>query len=307
MTIFSIRKSKLIGFACSMLLLGYGSIYAQTGNVSSNNSNAVFTLENIQAVSSGEELSMPVWSPNGDKLLVATSHGMMLKMIDLNARNNIKEISKCRGAGFEASWSADGEKVFFRYKENEKQIHPEIKSISLSDGKMKSSNLHPNGLMSASKAIKGNDPIVFVNVENLDIEAQTKDESKCWSITDFDGQFYRPVLSPDKKTVIVHEKSEMYLFAADGSGLIKHLGTGLASSWSPDGKYVLAFLDESNNGHTISGSELYLIDIDAGKMTQFTHTEGVNEMWPNWSNDGSKIAYEDEISGKIFVADIVKK
>ena len=299
MTNFMFRQSKAICFALALFLAGFGTVKAQSESTA-------FTLDNIQAVSFGEELSMPVWSPDDSRLLAATSHGMMLRMIDLNKKNSIQTISNSRGAGFNASWSLDGEMVFFRYKDNERQIHPEIKSFSLQDGKTKSSKLHPNGLSSASKAVKNTDPVVFVNVESLGIEAQTKDESRCWKITGDEGQFYNPLLAPDKKSLIVHEGSEMYLYATDGSGVIKHLGTGIASSWSPDGKYVLAFLDSSNDGHIISGSELYLIDINANKITQLTNSEDMNEMWPNWSNDGSKIAFEDERSGKIFVADIVK-
>jgi len=266
-----------------------------------------FELQNVRLVSSGEEFSMPVWSPDDNKLLIATAHGTKLKMIELDASNRITEISNARGSGYNASWSLDGNQVFFRYKESGQQTYVISKSFDLGNGKIKNAKLNPNGLRSASKAVKNDDPEIFVNLENLKVEAQTKDKTASWEITDFDGQFYHPLLSPDKKQVIVHEKSDMYLYATDGSGLIKHLGTGIASSWSPDGKYVLAFLDSSIDGHVISGSELYLIDIELGKLVQFTNTDKVNEMWPAWSNDGSKIAFEDERSGNILIADMVKK
>ncbi len=302
----TIRKFVEHAALCSTTLLLFLAFLGTT-NAQSQKDGPQFRLENIQQVTNGEELSMPIWSPDGNQLLAATVHGMKLRMINLQGNNNILPISDSRGAGFDASWSADGKTVFYRYKENEHQIHPEIKSYSLENKKSAKTMLHPNGLLSASKASKNSDPVIFINVETLGIEAQTKDESSCWNITHDDGQYYRPLLSPDKKTVIVHEKSEMYLYAADGSGMIRHLGTGLASSWSPDGKFVLAFLDTSHDGHTISGSDLYIIDVEAGKLEKFTNTDDLNEMWPNWSSDGSKIAFEDERSGNIFIADIVRK
>lgn len=265
-----------------------------------------FTLKNVQAVTSGEEFSMPVWSPDGSKLLVSSAHGMKLHLVDLQT-NKVTQLSDVEGSGFNASWSPDGKEVFYRHKSHQLQVHPEIRSIHLSDRKVKNSDLNPNGLLSASKARADKDLVVSINIETLGIEAQTKDGSKSWNVTQDDGQYYRPILSPDQKHIVVHEGSEMLLYAADGSGYIKNLGTGLAGSWSPDGKHVLAFLDESNDGHTISGAELYMIEVDGGTLSALTQTKDVYELWPNWSADGKRIAYEDARSGNIYVADIVQK
>ncbi|HHG84053.1 MAG TPA: hypothetical protein ENJ82_04825, partial [Bacteroidetes bacterium] len=265
-----------------------------------------FTLKNAHAVSSGAEFSMPVWSPDGSKLLVASTHGMKLHLIDLQL-NTVKKLSNAVGSGFDASWSLDGKEVYFRYKQDEMQVHPEIKALRLADQQLKTTRLNPNGLLSASKAKSEKDVIVYINLETLAIEAETKDGSKSWAITHDDGQYYRPLLSPNQKQLVVHQGSEMMLYALDGSGFIKNLGTGIASSWSPDGKHVLAFMDESNDGHTISGSELYMIDVENGMLQTLTNTADVFELWPNWSPDGKHIAYEDARTGNIIVAEIVQQ
>lgn len=264
-----------------------------------------FTLKNVQAVTSGEEFSMPVWSPDGSKLLVSSAHGMKLHLVDLKSKN-VTQLSDVEGSGFNASWSPDGKEVYYRHKSDPLQVHPEIKSIQLSDRKVKNSDLNPNGLQSASKARADKDLVVSINIETLQIEAETKDGTKSWSITHDDGQYYCPILSPDQKYVVVNQGSEMMLYAADGSGYIKTLGTGLAGSWSPDGKHILAFLDESQDGHTISGAELYMIDVESGSLSALTQTKDVYELWPNWSADGKRIAYEDARSGNIYIADIVQ-
>ena len=287
---------------CAALAFGL----ALMSNTTSGPIQGGFTLKNVQAVTSGEEFSMPVWSPDGSKLLVSSAHGMKLHLVDLQS-NSVTQLSDVEGSGFNASWSPDGTVVYFRYKSDPLQVHPEIKSIQLSDRQVKSSDLNPNGLLSASKARADKDLVVSINIETLGIEAETKDGSKSWAVTHDDGQYYRPILSPDQQYVVVNQGSEMLLYAADGSGYIKNLGTGLAGSWSPDGKHILAFLDESNDGHTISGAELYMIDVESGSLSALTQTEDVYELWPNWSADGKRIAYEDARSGNIYVADIVQK
>lgn len=286
-----------------VLIMPIADLFAQSSKTST------FVLEDLKAVSSsdGEELSMPTWSPDGSMLLTATTHGSKLRLIDLKENNTLYTISEVRGSGFDASWSVDGTEVLYRHKDDERQSHPEIKSYSLTKKKFDRTNLNPNGLLSASKAVDAKDPVVFINTETLGIEAHTKDETACWNITDDNKQYYRPLLSPDKTKLIIHNGPDMLLYAVDGSGLIQNLGTALASSWSPDGKYVLAFLDSSNDGHVISGSEMYLIDIEAGTTSLLTNTPDLNEMWPSWSPDGKQIAFEDEKTGTIFIANIKKQ
>lgn len=300
--ILLLRKKWSNLFCLGILFIALPSLQAQNGK----SVNPDFELTDIKPVTTSGELSMPIWSPDGTKLLAASTHEMKLHLIDLKTKNETK-ISDVRGSGFDASWSADGQTIYYRHKDDPSQMHPEVKSISVENKKINESKLNPNGLISASKAVDAKDPIVFINVETLGIEAHTKDGTECWNITSDNGQYYRPLLSPDKTKLIVHKGSEMLLFAVDGSGLIKRLGTGIASSWSPDGNYVISFLDHSHDGHTISGSELYMIDIEKGSLELLTNTADVNEMWPNWSPDGKQIAFEDERTGKIHVANISKK
>lgn len=291
------------GTAVLALLLTVMSVAAYGPGQGSGKS---YTLKNAKAVSSGEEFSMPVWSPDGSKLLVASAHGMKLHLIDLN-KGSIEKLSDVVGSGYTASWSRDGQEIYYRHKDSELQTHPEIKSIRVKGRQVQSSNLNPNGLLSASKAKADNDIVVYVNVETLAIEAETKDGSQSWTVTNQKGQFYHPILSPDQKTVLVHEGSQMLLFAADGSGLIKSFGQGLASSWSPDSKNIIAFMDESSDGHSINGSELYMLDVEQGGVSTLTATPDVYELWPNWSPDGKRIAFEDARSGNIYVADLVQQ
>ena len=111
-----------------------------------------FMLKNARAVTSGEEFSMPVWSPNGRQLLLSSHHGMKLHLLDLKGQS-LQKLSDVRGSGFDANWSPDGTQIYYRHRDHELQEHPEIKSISLHSRALKSTSLHPNGLLSAGKWI----------------------------------------------------------------------------------------------------------------------------------------------------------
>jgi Tol biopolymer transport system component len=149
------------------------------------------------------------------------------------------------------------------------------------------------------------DTFLFVNTRRQKIEA-TATNTSAWEITPEKALYYNPLISPDRKLAVIHLQSEMYLYSTDGSGFIRNLGTGLASTWSPDSKYVFYFLDESSNGHTISNSELFVISSDGQFKQKLTETENFYEMWPAISPDGKKLAFSDEKTGKIFIANLIK-
>ena len=66
------------------------------------------------------------------------------------------------------------------------------------------------------------------------------------------------------------------------------------------------FLDESSNGEQITGSELYLINIDGTNKQNLTNTDDMIEMYPMFSPDNSKIVFSDEKTRNIYIADFIK-
>lgn len=264
-------------------------------------------VNNIEALTPPNGYSAPKWSPDGTNLLFTTIGFTGLYIINLNDRENIITLNTLPGAGYNAEWSEDSKNVYYRLKTtNSKHFSSiETKSIHILTKEITNQpDINPNGIASNCSAIANSAPIVYTNTKSLLIEAQTLDKSKKWLITNDPGQYYQAILSPDKTKVLVHRDGEMFVYAIDGSGLISSLGKGIANSWSSDSKQILFFIGE-DDGHKITGSELYLSNADGSSKYRLTNTPDIFETFPSWSPDNKKIAFSDDKSGIIYIANLI--
>jgi Tol biopolymer transport system component len=68
--------------------------------------------------------------------------------------------------------------------------------------------------------------------------------------------------------------------------------------FSPDGAYIV-FATPQDDGHQITGSDLWISSVDGTFKQPLTATEEIFEMHPDWSPDGTAIAFEND--GSIFL------
>lgn len=272
--------------------------------------NAQSKLVNVEPVTSYGEYNNPIWSPDGEKLLITNQNNDNLYVLYLGGNKKIEEIRKGHGIGYQAHWGLDSKSIVFREKPSGGTFaEAQTKSVNISTRKV--SDLPLDYLYSSKADINSKSSstelFVYINLETLKLEAKKGVSGKPWVITKEEGQFYAPLVSPDQTKVIVHEGAHMYEYDIYGDKERKDLGVGLASDWLPDSSGIITFEDKSNDGHHISSSEIYMISEKTLQKTQLTNSSDKIETWSKISPDGKKLAFTDEESGKIFIGDLQLK
>jgi Tol biopolymer transport system component len=85
-------------------------------------------------------------------------------------------------------------------------------------------------------------------------------------------------------------------------------GHGYAANWSPDGRQI-AFVVRENpeDAHADQSSEalisnIYIVDVESGELTQVTSFTGGRVETPVWSPDGNTLAFQVVINGRMNVS-----
>lgn len=243
----------------------------------------------------------PTVSPNGKYVLLAKEHNKGVYLLDLKTKK-IKTISKAEGSGYAYSWNPNSTSFYYKEKgEKDFFTNATVKTYSMSQKKSKPVNINHNFLPSYSGS--KNNVVVHTNPSTLKIEATDLTTLKSWIVTKDDGQFYNAIASHDGKKVAVHNGSDIYIYPIDGSDKGIKIGTGIATSWSKDDNYLIGFLDESKDGHSVTNSDLYLFNTDGTKTVKLTTTESTIEMFPCFYGE-NKIMFVDDKTGKIYTSQL---
>ena len=114
---------------------------------------------------------------------------------------------------------------------------------------------------------------------------------------------------PDTQTPFT--VGELWLMNADGSSAHKladaDAGHGYASNWSPDGGRIAFVLRENlEESHADQSSEalisnIYIVNVQSGELTQVTHLENGRVETPFWSPDGNTLAFNMVINDRMTV------
>ncbi|SEL78485.1 WD40-like Beta Propeller Repeat [Aquimarina amphilecti] len=264
------------------------------------------SISNSKPITEEGEYSTPVWSPDGQKILFTDHHNDELFVIDLIHENKITKVKNGQGIGYLANWSTDSKSIIFREKPKDGLFSDIlVKSINLKTKAEKTlNNVHPDNTDLSLQKKSNKNLIVYINLQTLKLEAKEGINGKPWVITKEEGQYYHPIVSPDQKQVVVHEGPNIYLYPIYKKQERISLGYGLASSWLPNNNGVITFEDKSIDGHTISASDLFYISAKTVSKTQLTNSNDIIETWGDVSPDGKRIAFSDEKSGRIFIADL---
>lgn len=243
----------------------------------------------------------PVFSPDGKFVLLSGEHLKGIYLLDLNNKS-VKQITDTEGSGYAYSWDNSGDSFYYREKpEGGYFSESKVISYEIETGNKATESIDHNLLPSYHGKTNDSEKAltVYTNPKTLKIEATDLSTSESWVVTNPEGQYYNAILSNDKQKVAVHNGADIYIFPIDGSTAGKKVGTGIATSWTKDDKYLLGFLDESEDGHNVSNSDLYLFDTENARTRKITNTEVIFEMYPTMHDN--KLIFADDKSGRLFI------
>lgn len=220
-------------------------------------------------------------------------------IVDIPACKTIRAIENVRASAF--GWSKDSRMLYF--KRPKPRYGVTVMSVDVREGTVSERpEIDANTVLGALASL---DEGLRLVLEQKTLKYALVDDRAGTSrvLTPEPGQFYNPVVSSDGKFMVVNEGSRMYLYDVVGARRIADIGQGIASSWSPNGRYVLYYMDESIDGEQISGSDLFIYSVDDGRSMQLTSSSDGYEMWACWGR-GDKIAYTDGKDGRLLLGEL---
>ncbi|MVO10939.1 hypothetical protein GOQ30_17340 [Flavobacterium sp. TP390] len=263
-------------------------------------------LKNLQRIPLEAYFTNPVVSPDGQFTLLTNQHFKGVYLLNLS-NNQIQRITDKEGSGYGYSWNEKSDTFYFKQKnENEFFYNSKTYSYSILDQKIEElPEINANYLPSFKGFKKGGDRaiVVYTNLNTLQIFAKNLHTQEKWLITQNDGQYYNAIRSNDGKKVAVHNGADIYIYDIDGQKEGVKIGSGIATSWSPNDDYLIGFLDQSSDGHTIDNSEIYLFNPKEYSPKKITNTEVISEMFPSFIDENT-IIFSDDKTGRIFTFNI---
>lgn len=269
------------------------------------------------------------WSPDGQSIAFSADNHQGIWLADADG-SNIRQLTADQGAGFGFSWSPCshfilGRAATFRLWRRFNQVKIYDVETMEYDVLVKDTRV----LRSLPLWTPGGSQVAMVLGDQLELKSSERlrsvesgpdaetghivyfREGKLIS-TDMETKTSREIASFDGRTVFnisVSPCGRKVAFQVGGRGLfvaaldgseIKHLGYGERASWMPGGKYIVAGL-VTDDGYTITGSDLYVVDTDTGVYYPLTEHTGLIAMNPSVSPCGKKVLFNNPGDGNIYV------
>ena len=247
-------------------------------------------------IKSAQSLMAPVWSPDGSKIAVTGDNFIGIWVANADG-SNLNQVSEALGAGYKMNWQ-DAQTIVST---------PYTMENGLRMVRIENVNVETAEISEVAPAQRGFRPSKVMKNENL-LRIMCDQPAEATrlipSLEQYAGKMVlNPALSPDGKKIAFQIVSYgLFVCDVDGANL-KSFGKGAYPSWAPNSRDLM-FARIQDNGERFTASDLFSVNTETGVEQNLTPTSDVIPITLSVSPDGSKVAFDNDVDGNIYVVDL---
>ena len=277
-------KKSLLLF--SAIMLSAGSLMAQS---KANGEPRLF-------IKSAQSLMAPVWSPDGSKIAVTGDNFIGIWVANADG-SNLNQLSEALGAGYKMNWQDAQTIVSTPYTVENGLRMVRIENVNVETAEI--SEVAP-----AQRGFRPSKVMKNVNLLRIMCDQPAEATRLIPSLEQYAGKMVlNPALSPDGKKIAFQIVSYgLFVCDVDGANL-KSFGKGAYPSWAPNSRDLM-FARIQDNGERFTASDLFSVNTETGVEENLTPNSDVIPITLSVSPDGSKVAFDNDVDGNIYVVDL---
>ena len=247
-------------------------------------------------IKSAQSLMAPVWSPDGSKIAVTGDNFIGIWVANADG-SNLNQVSEALGAGYKMNWQDAQTIVSTPYTMENGLRMVRIENVNVETAEI--SEVAP-----AQRGFRPSKVMKNVNLLRIMCDQPAEATRLIPSLEQYAGKMVlNPALSPDGKKIAFQIVSYgLFVCDVDGANL-KSFGKGAYPSWAPNSTDLM-FARIQDNGERFTASDLFSINTETGVEENLTPNSDVIPITLSVSPDGSKVAFDNDVDGNIYVVDL---
>ena len=247
-------------------------------------------------IKSAQSLMAPVWSPDGSKIAVTGDNFIGIWVANADG-SNLNQVSEALGAGYKMNWQDPQTIVSTPYTVENGLRMVRIENVNVETAEI--SEVAP-----AQRGFRPSKVMKNVNLLRIMCDQPAEATRLIPSLEQYAGKMVlNPALSPDGKKIAFQIVSYgLFVCDVDGANL-KSFGKGAYPSWAPNSRDLM-FARIQDNGERFTASDLFSVNTETGVEENLTPNSDVIPITLSVSPDGSKVAFDNDVDGNIYVVDL---
>ena len=247
-------------------------------------------------IKSAQSLMVPVWSPDGSKIAVTGDNFIGIWVANADG-SNLNQVSEALGAGYKMNWQDAQTIVSTPYTVENGLRMVRIENVNVETAEI--SEVAP-----AQRGFRPSKVMKNVNLLRIMCDQPAEATRLIPSLEQYAGKMVlNPALSPDGKKIAFQIVSYgLFVCDVDGANL-KSFGKGAYPSWAPNSRDLM-FARIQDNGERFTASDLFSVNTETGVEENLTPNSDVIPITLSVSPDGSKVAFDNDVDGNIYVVDL---